>query len=162
MRNDESLKGETMKIVVLESAQIPLAGKLFADVFQKEPWNFAWINEEKATAYFRYMEASPESLGFFLMEEDEVIGCCMGQINPYFEFVTYDIKEIYIVTSHQGEGKGSFFLEAIEDFLRNIRVHVVNLLTSGQIDAFQFYLKNGYEVSENTTFMQKLILPISI
>ncbi|MDR1531686.1 MAG: GNAT family N-acetyltransferase [Clostridiales bacterium] len=130
---------------------------LFLDVFLNEPWHYHWMTREATARYFTDIENTPCFLGLVYRAEDGrgVTGVCLGVISDYFTPKVYDIKEIAVRRSEQGKGRGTRMLAEIEKFLSARGVTAVTLLTHRTIRAYNFYLRNGYQVDEDSVYMSK-------
>ena len=131
--------------------------ELFLDVFRNEPWHYTHFEKEKITCYFTDLENTPNFYGTIFIENEVVVGFCFGVISDYFGAVSFDIKEIIVRRGKQGEGVGTRMLKYMEENLGKLDVSIITLTTRQEIDAFKFYEKNAYNVSEGAVMMSKFI-----
>ena len=131
--------------------------ELFIKVYSAEPFNFSWLDFEKADRYLSDLENSTNSKGYVLKENEYVVGVCLGQREEHFMNVGYKINEFFIEPDHQHKGLGSYFLEEVENRLRESDVKIMTLFTQRHMDSFTFYQKHNYIPSEETVHMSKLI-----
>ena len=60
------------------------------------------------------------------------------------------MKELCIDQDYQNQGQGKMFLKEIEAYLKSIHITAYYLNTERDVDAYHFYLKQGfYELSGN-------------
>jgi len=131
--------------------------ELFIKVYSAEPFNFSWLDSEKADRYLSDLENSTNSKGYVLKENENIVGVCLGQREEHFMNVGYKINEFFIEPDHQHMGLGSYFLEEVENRLRDCDVKIMTLFTQRHMDSFTFYQKHDYIPSEETVHMSKLI-----
>jgi GNAT superfamily N-acetyltransferase len=132
---------------------------LFLDVFFHPPWNYTWMTKAAVVRYFRDLQATPCFVGLVYRPAAgaDVLGLCLGVTSDYFTPKIYDVKELAVGRAAQGRGHGRRMLAEAEDFLRRLDVTTVTLLTQRAIEAYGFYLKNGYEVAEDAVYMNKTL-----
>ena len=134
-----------------------LCAEMFFDVFTSPPWEYTWLSRENINRYFEDMLITPGFIGFLYYEGHTCLGVCLGGINDYFIAPQFEINEIFINRNRQKEGIGSKMLAEIETCLSDAGVHCVTLLTQKDMNAYQFYLKNGYSVSKKAVHMSKIL-----
>jgi len=130
---------------------------LFVDTFTNPPWDYGWMRREKIVVYFADLWRTPGFRGFVVLRDDVVCAACLGILTDYFAVPTYEIKEIYVSRTLQGEGIGSAFLAEIEAELAAEGVPVVTLYTQRTIPAYEFYTKRGYAAAHDAVMMNKMI-----
>jgi len=135
--------------------------ELFFKVYSAPPFDFDWLDSDKASGYLTDLENTPNSLSFVLKENDTVIGVCLGQKEQHFLSSGYKINELFIEPDHQHQGLGSQFLDEVENKLRELNIDTINLLTQRHMDSFIFYQKHDFIPSEETVHMTKVIRPES-
>lgn len=115
---------------------------MFKEVFIDEPWNDDWSNEEQLNKYILDLIGNSNSLTIGLYESDEMIGVSMGNIRHWYSGTEYYIDEFFIKRSRQGSGKGTIFLNSIEQLLLNKGIKNIFLQTDRNVPAYLFYKKN--------------------
>lgn len=129
----------------------------FTSVFTKEPWNDDWSDKQQLHAYITDLTGNPNSLALGLFKEDEMIGLSMGCIRHWYTGTEYCIDELCIKTEEQGKGIGSQFLQAIENYTKDMGLHQIFLQTDRNVPAYEFYKKNSYsELSNHVSFAKAL------
>ena len=128
---------------------------IYLELFRSEPFSYTWLTKETALRYFSDLIKHPRFQGYVFYENGCLLGGCLGYTDDYFLAAQYEIKEIFIDVKRQNGGLGSAFIKEIENDLIIKGIQFVTLLTQRSINAFNFYLKNGYETSEDTVFLSK-------
>ncbi len=130
---------------------------LLLEVFTSPPFNYEGLNKRNIFKYLTDLANTPNFIGMLYFEEGKLLGFCFGTLNNYFFSNMYEIKEIAVSLNYQGKGLGSKMLELIEKELRAKGVAIITLSTNREIEAFKFYKKNGFSVSENAVHLNKYI-----
>lgn len=130
-------------------------GKLFYDVFTSEPWNDGWESVEQVKEYLLDTIKSPRFIGFVAIKDDSIIGFAVGNITIWYTGQNYDLSEICISNKLQRNGVGSALIQYIREYLKDIGVKNITLLTSKDIFSYSFYKKNNFDVVEDIRFLVK-------
>lgn len=147
-----------MEIKKIKEKDLAVCAKLFLDVFSKAPWYFDWMEYESVEKYFNDLYTYNRFLGYYLVNDGVVIGCCLGSIMDYFGNVQYTINEIAVKSEMQGKGYGKAFMAMIEDVLKTCEdVNVIKLNTLKTIDAYHYYQKCGFNDVESQVELAKFI-----
>lgn len=130
---------------------------MFKEVFMNEPWNDDWSNEEQLNKYILDIIGNPNSLTIGLYESDEMIGVSMGNIRHWYSGTEYYIDEFFMKRSRQGSGKGTIFLNNIEQLLLKKGIKNIFLQTDRHVPAYSFYKKNQFkELKDHVSFYKTL------
>ena len=130
--------------------------RLFTDVFTNEPWNDDWSDREQLDAYIRDLTGQSYSLTLGYFDGDVLTALAMGYIKHWYSGTEYIINELCVDRKRQGQGIGSSFLKAIEEYLSENGISQIFLLTDRNVPAYQFYLKNGFqEQAGNVAFAKR-------
>lgn len=92
---------------------------------------------------------------FIFTQDEEIIGFAMGYCEQFFDAPIYFLTEIVVIPTHQGKGLGSQMMIHIENYLKNINVSKILLLSANDELHKHFYEKLGYAESKNIICMQK-------
>ncbi len=141
----------------LNIQEVEKVSGMFLEVFQSEPFNFDWINKKKALGYMTDLFNDSGFKGFTYKDNGKTIGYCLGSYNRNMIADQYHIKEIFIKKESQHQGYGLKMLNEIEDFLKSVNIDVITLYTNIGIPAYNFYLKNNFQVMSDTVHMLKVI-----
>ena len=134
-----------MNIIYLSEDKIKEATELYISVFSNEPWNDEFESYEEVESFIKCFMSSDTYLNFLALEEDEVIGLCLGLKKPWIKGIEYYIDEFCIKLDLQGKGYGSQFLSAIEKEINRLGMHNIILNTEKGFDSEKFYIKNGFK-----------------
>ena len=130
--------------------------RLFTDVFTNEPWNDDWSDREQLDAYIRDLTGQSYSLTLGYFDGDVLTALAMGYIKHWYSGTEYIINELCVDRQRQGQGIGSSFLKAIEEYLSENGISQIFLLTDRNVPAYQLYLKNGFqEQAGNVAFAKR-------
>ncbi len=130
--------------------------RLFTDVFTNEPWNDDWSDREQLDAYIRDLTGQSYSLTLGYFDGEVLTALAMGYIKHWYSGTEYIINELCVDRQRQGQGIGSSFLKAIEEYLSENGISQIFLLTDRNVPAYQFYLKNGFqEQAGNVAFAKR-------
>ena len=131
---------------------------VFTDVFTREPWYDDWSDKEQLDLYICDLVGQNYSLTYGLYDDaDELIGISLGYIKHWYSGTEYIINELCIKTERQGAGAGTFFIQAIEEAIRELGLKQIFLLTESNVPAYDFYRKNGFTQSENNVAFSKQV-----
>ncbi|MFS0749429.1 GNAT family N-acetyltransferase [Oceanobacillus sp. 1P07AA] len=146
-----------MRACVLQTRDYEQMKKLFLDVFSSEPWFDKW-DEKQLDLYMKDLTENNNSLSIAMYDEkEELIGCSLGYVFNWWEGREYYIKEFFISTNIQGQGKGSTFLNLMEGMLKDRDIKHILLSTEKTVPAYQFYKKNKFTVLNDSVFLVKKI-----
>ncbi len=128
--------------------------ELFLSVFTAEPWNDDWSDGSQFDAYLNeFIDRSALMLGYY--DDDRLIGLCIGYIKHWYAGTEYCIDEFCIDRNLQGQGIGSHFMDAIEEYLRNREIYQIYLQTERTVKAYQFYTSRGFHELKDHVSMVK-------
>jgi len=117
--------------------------EILVSAYNGEPWNDNWTAEkalEKLTCFCN----SPKFLGWKAYQDDQLTGCCVGNIEPYYTGDYFFLKEMFVSPRAQGQGIGVRLLEVIKRDLETFGIHQIILFTTHAGFPFNFYLNAGF------------------
>ena len=126
--------------------------QLLVDAYNAEPWNDNWTTGkalEKLTCFYR----SPKFLGWTASRDGQLLGCCVGNIEPYFTGDYFYLKEMFVPLAAQRQGIGARLMENLKAHLDSIGIGTIILFTGKDVFPFNFYLKKGFQEMENMRMM---------
>lgn len=130
---------------------------IFYNVYHDFPYNFSWLKKEDIEKYFIDLENTPKFIGFVYIENERTLGVCFGIYNDYFLNSKYYIKEIFVEKNYQGCGIGTKMMKEIETNLKEKNINVIELLTPKKLDAYSYYISNGFSDKNDMVYMLKLL-----
>lgn len=138
---------------------LPACVKIYLAAFKSAPFNYGWLTEAAGVRYFTDIQRGPRFLGYVWLAEEtqNIAAVCLGCVDDYFRGALYEIKEIFVEPASQGRGLGTEFLAAVEKDLTNRGISCITLLTRREIQAYDFYLKNGFAENAGAALMAKTL-----
>jgi len=115
--------------------------EVLMDAYNRPPWNDNW-NKNAATALLTCYYNSPEFMGWAAIAGNKVVGCGVGNIEPYYNGNIFYLKELFVAARYQNQGLGKRLITAMKQDWAKAGVKMVILLTSDAI--FNFYTKCGF------------------
>jgi len=144
-------------IVQYTPDQRDICVELFQRVYSSPPFEFDWLDRDKALKYFTDLEGTPGFFSFILSDGASIVGACMGQKEENFQNGGYKINEFFIEPEHQHIGLGSYFINELENHLRELGLKVIYLFTQRGMNSFDFYQKNDFISNDETVHMIRVI-----
>ncbi|MGL4774021.1 MAG: GNAT family N-acetyltransferase [Clostridium sp.] len=144
MKNIDLVKGE----------HILSCAKLYVEVFNSSPWNDEWTIDT-ACKRLNDMFVSPGFKGFVYLKDEEIVGVVFGNLEQYYNGMHYNLREIFIKPSLQGEGIGSELINELENSLKNENLSAIILFTSNEYGITSFYEKREFKTLEGMNMMVK-------
>ncbi len=142
-----------IQITLINSPEIlSSCASLLVDAYNHEPWNDNWT-QEKALEKLLCFYQSPKFLGWTARRGEELLGCCVGNIEPYFTGDYFYLKEMFVPVRAQKSGIGSQLMATIKGYLTSIDIQSIILFTSKEGFPFDFYLKAGFAEMEGMRMM---------
>ena len=135
---------------------ILLAATCYAKVFSGAPWHEDWHPDR----VYERLEHITHSLGFLGMSawhKNTLIGCGMGNIEPFNHTTYFYLKELFVCNTAQNQGVGSILLDNITKELQTVRVDHIYVITQRHQQLNHFYTKNGFSNTVNTQVLEKQI-----
>ncbi|MBW4511220.1 MAG: GNAT family N-acetyltransferase [Scytonematopsis contorta HA4267-MV1] len=126
---------------------------LFLEVFNSEPWNEKWTFANAVLALQQILN-TPNFIGF-IWQEDMILGFVLGCCEPTDTGKRFFLKEICVKNNQQRQGIGSQLLSYLTQYLVEIDVKLIYLLTRKNSNAEFFYSKQGFVQSSIMTMMVK-------
>ncbi len=139
----------------LNHSDLPEIMRLFREVFTGPPWNENW-QDEQLENYLRDLTEvrTPVILGMYA--DDTLTGVSIGNIRHWCGGTEYHIEELFIRSDLQNRGFGTWFLQMIEEFLKEHDIRQIFLITDRNMPACEFYRKHGFtEIPEHISFFRE-------
>ena len=134
---------ENISLIELNESYLPQMAKLYREAFAGEPWNDDWSDTKQLNEYMKDISKAYNALNYGLLIDGKLMGMSVGRINHWWEGTNYNIEELCIAPSYQGQGIGSKFLGLIEQCVRGKGLAGIFLQTDSDKPSYQFYHKNG-------------------
>jgi aminoglycoside 6'-N-acetyltransferase I len=126
--------------------------ELLVNAYNSEPWNDEWTHEkafEKLLCYY----ASPKFHGWMAYSNGALLGCCVGNIEPYFAGDYYYLKEMFVAFNEQHKGVGRKLMANLKIELEKMDIKTIILFTSAEFFPFEFYTKTGFNEMQGMRMM---------
>ena len=105
-----------------------------------EEWTQETANE-KLVDFFH----SPHFMGWYVEQDQEIIGGCIGNIETYYSGKYYYLKEMFMTPKLQAKGIGQQLLKNIQAELKALGIKMIILYTTNEGHQLSFYQKQGFE-----------------
>jgi GNAT superfamily N-acetyltransferase len=141
------------QIEKIQSAQmLDACADLLVAAYNAEPWNDQWtkaIALEKLLCFYN----SPKFMGWRVLLNGEPVGCCVGNIEPYFTGDYFYLKEMFVAPAMQRKGVGSALMQTVKAALEPIDIKTIILFTGKDLFPFDFYLDKGFNEMDGMRMM---------
>lgn len=127
---------------------------LYMASFNAPPWNEHWTLET-ASQRLRQMLQRPSAYGLLAYEEQGLCGMILGDAEPFYNGMQFQIREFCVDNSRRGQGLGTKIYQELERQLQQRGVGEIILYTLRHPAAEGFYTKMGLQTNEAMVFMQK-------
>jgi aminoglycoside 6'-N-acetyltransferase I len=124
--------------------------ELFLEAYNCEPWNDKWTKEivlELFNCYYR----TPDFLGWLALSGSQIIGCCIGNSEPYYTGKIFYLRDLFITVKFQQAGVGRRLIAAMKHDAGISGINTVVLFTNKQTS--DFYIKSGFKKMEGMEMM---------
>lgn len=144
-----------MNYRIMTEDDIPAAVRLYIDYYNGHE-DGEWT---EATAYKRIHQVwSREDSYCLLLEETGALrGFAMGYMEQYDDLVAYDLIEIVVDKTYQGQGIGTTFLLELERQVQAAGASMVQLEAVNDAMHEHFYGKMGYRNARNLVLKSKFL-----
>ncbi len=125
---------------------------LYVDVFNNYPWNDNW-NLEVAGNRLSDFFLTPRFIGFCAYENEQIIGCVIGNIEKYYNGDYFYLKEMFVSGSFQRKGIGKMLLDRLKERLKELKIASIILFTSNKYFPIYFYKEKGFKTLDYMNMM---------
>ena len=137
----------------IESSQIlDKCAHILVEAYNSDPWNDNWTKDkalEKLTCFYN----SPKFIGWTATQDNKLLGCVIGNIEPYYTGDYFYLKEMFVSVQSQKKGVGARLLTTVKADLKTIDINAIILFTGKDYFPFDFYLKSGFNIMEEMRMM---------
>jgi len=142
---------ETQQFVELSPNDIEPCARLYVATFNAPPWNENW-NIKGALERIQFLMGIPTSLGFKLIQNQEIVGFWIGYIRVGFDEL--HIEEVVVHPNHQKKGLGKKLVSSVEETASKKALKKITLCTLVDSYIEKFYGGLGF-TKAIITFMEK-------
>ena len=125
---------------------------ILVDAYNSEPWNDNWTKEKALEKLICFYD-SPKFIGWTAWDNDKLLGCCVGNIEPYYLGDYFYLKEMFVYRNSQKKGIGARLMTTLKNHLHTIDIKTIILFTGRDFFPFEFYIKTGFTVMEDMRMM---------
>ncbi len=148
------------ELIELQESDLPRMAELYKEAFSGEPWNDDWRDTEQLNEYIKDISRGYHALNFGLLADGKLVGMSIGKINHWWEGTNYNIEELCVSPTCQGQGIGSRFLDMIGQQVREKGLAGIFLQTDNDKPSYHFYHKNGFQdLDEHISLYKSLRTP---
>ncbi|MES2376454.1 MAG: GNAT family N-acetyltransferase [Bacteroidota bacterium] len=138
-------------IVKITSIQtLEQCAAIYPPAYNTEPWNDNWTYAT-ALALLTCYYNTPDFMGWIALQDGKVVGCAIGNTEPYYSGNIFILKEVFVAVDAQGLGVGSDLMAAMKETLKTINIKMIILSTRTPI--IDFYSKSGFKVMDDVRTM---------
>ena len=130
--------------------------EVFLKTFSEEPWCDT-RDFDQLDLYMDELLAPFNSLTFGLFLDEVLIGISLGRIAHFYDGTQYRVDEFCIKSGFHGLNYGSKFMTMLSEETLKRNIKYIILTTERAFPAYQFYLKNGFDVVDGNVMLAKKI-----
>jgi len=142
------------EIIAVNAMNISECAEIFISVFSHAPWSETWP-VEKAFARLNDIFKNPKSLCLCCKCDGKIVAALFGFFQEWHTGFQYEIREFFVLKSHQKSGIGTAILAELESELSNKTPMNIVLQTLRFEDSVRFYKNNGFLMHDEEIFMYK-------
>jgi N-acetylglutamate synthase-like GNAT family acetyltransferase len=144
---------QSIRIEKIVSEEIlPKCATILVMAYNSEPWNDEWT-QEIALRKLQCFYHSPDFMGLLAFMDEQLVGACVGNIEPYYTGDYFYLKEMFVLPGSQHSGIGKAMMQYLKNELTKLGIRQMMLFTSGDFFPFHFYEKSGFKTLENMVMM---------
>ena len=132
------------QLIELDDSYLSQMAELYKEAFGGAPWNDDWSDGVQLNEYMRDISGAHGALNYGLLIDGKLCAISVGRINHWWEGTNYNIEELCVSPSYQGQGIGSKFISLIENEIRGKGLAGIFLQTDNDKPSYHFYHKNGF------------------
>ncbi len=142
--DDKLRKQNTMKIRKAAESDLKEITRIFKGVFNERSYKDAWTNK---SVYEHIMYEFKTGNIFVFNNKAKILGMVIVRTNIGPKHKIGEMIDLAVIKEYRNKGIGSVFLKGVEKLLKKEGYYGVSLETSNKSEAFNFYRKNKYRVS---------------
>src|SRR5689334_22955989 len=111
---------------ITSSQTLEQCAALYSPAYNTEPWNDNWTYAT-ALALLTCYYNTPEFMGWVALQDGKVMGCAIGNIEPYYSGNIFILKEVFVAVDAQGSGVGRQLMATMKEQLAAINTKMIIL-----------------------------------
>ena len=128
--------------------------ELYVETYKKEPWNENWKKEIAKEKFKGFIEDNTTE-NYCICNDNRIIGAMLARKQYFIDSKELYIDEFFIEYNNQRKGIGKYFMEYIENDIKQKNYSCMFLLTKRAFPSELFYKNNGFSTSQDIIFMYK-------
>jgi ribosomal protein S18 acetylase RimI-like enzyme len=143
-------------ILPLNEDDLVECSHLFVNTFKHEPWNEDWAVDD-AFKRLRNFLSSSYSIGLKVVNEDEIQGFLVGEIEQWRGYQSFYLKEMCVSKKLQRSGLGRELMRVLQIELVKKGVLRIYLITQRKTVPEKFYKSLDFATNDSLIIMGKSI-----
>lgn len=123
---------------------------IFIEAYNREPWNNEWAPDTAPLILNCYFN-TPGFMGWTATSGNRIVGCCLGNSEPYYTGHNFYLREIFVSVGSQKSGIGKALMAAMKKDLEDVGIKTIILFTYQSL--FDFYTKSGFSELKDMRMM---------
>ncbi|MCX4029148.1 GNAT family N-acetyltransferase [Endozoicomonas sp. SM1973] len=140
----------------LDEDDLVECAQLYVNTFKDEPWNEDWDLEDAFNRLHNFL-TPPYSIGLKVVNESEIQGFLIGEIEQWRGSQSFYLREICISKKMQGLGLGKKLMHTLNNELIAKNVSRVYLVTQRDTTPESFYRALGFKTNDKLIVMGKSV-----
>lgn len=135
---------------IVSASQVEQCATFYPEAYRAEPWDDNWTIET-ATALLTCYYNTPKFMGWIALRDNTIIGCAIGNIEPYYSGDIFILKEVFVAVDAQNSGAGSSLMAAVKKDTEEASIKMTILFTRTPI--ISFYERSGFKEMDGVVAM---------
>lgn len=129
-----------MNIRKINKTDIKTLAIIMSNSFKEYPWNENWPISSCEERIIDILSIKT-SLGFVFLDNENIIGGCIGYSLPYMDKKEFNLIEFFISNEYKHSGLGKIIFGNIKEEIKKEGIDSISLETIPEVEGF--YLKCG-------------------
>jgi aminoglycoside 6'-N-acetyltransferase I len=143
-------------ILPLNEDDLVECSHLFVNTFKHEPWEEDWDIDDAFNRLSNFLSSS-YSIGLKVVNEDEIQGFLVGEIEQWRGYQSFYLKEICVSINMQRSGLGRELMRVLQLELMKKGISRIYLITQRKTVPEKFYKSLDFATNDSLIIMGKSI-----
>jgi aminoglycoside 6'-N-acetyltransferase I len=143
-------------ILPLNEDDLVECSHLFVNTFKHEPWEEDWDIDDAFNRLSNFLSSS-YSIGLKVVNEDEIQGFLVGEIEQWRGYQSFYLKEICVSINMQRSGLGRELMRVLQIELMKKGISRIYLITQRKTVPEKFYKSLDFATNDSLIIMGKSI-----